>query len=440
MLPLVLVFTIVLLAFWPGIMSPDAMVQWHQVQTGVIDNWHPAYVTLFMSFLARIWNSPTLIIIVQYLIMSIIFAYTLTRLEKYYRIKRKYLLLVAILFALFPLNFNFAVNMLKDTLYAFWLLLLGAFTLDIINDKDWLKKWYHVLLFIITGLLVCLYRHNGILVMLLYALIFIIIFHKKKIVYLIGAFWICSYLVLTTVGFKVLNIQENNYANKYGPVTHIFAKMLNDDIKFSSKELATLNKFADVDSLKETYNLYNMDYSIGTQKMDYLKNHGKEYLIFALQTFKKHPMEVVSYYLHTTSYFYSPIPFKNSIVAGLFNQTELYIYEDTYPNLQESSKIPWLNNILKKITTLCQLSICNIVLMRPFMYILTSLIALIYLVKKYKQKLLFLIIAPSLLNILSLAPAMPVASVRYIYITILTFFIVVPWALFKFLEDLKVKH
>ncbi len=57
-----------------------------------------------MPLLTKIWNSPTIIIIVQYLIMSLIFAYTLTRLEKYYNIKQKYLIIISILFAVFPIN------------------------------------------------------------------------------------------------------------------------------------------------------------------------------------------------------------------------------------------------------------------------------------------------------------------------------------------------
>ncbi len=50
---LVLVFTIVLLAFWPGIISPDAMVQWHQVQTGVIDNWHRLMLLFLCLYLLK---------------------------------------------------------------------------------------------------------------------------------------------------------------------------------------------------------------------------------------------------------------------------------------------------------------------------------------------------------------------------------------------------
>ncbi len=436
MLPMVIVFSIMLLAFWPGIMSPDVMVQWHQVQTGVIDNWHPAYVTLFISLLSKIWNSPTFIIIIQYIIGSSIFAYTLTRIEKYYNVKRKYLLIVAILFAFFPLNYNLAINLLKDTLYAYWILLLIAFTLNIINDNNWLKKWYNVLAYIITGVLICLYRHNGILVMLLYAIIFIILFHKNKITYVICASWICIYLLLTTVGFSVLNISENNYANKYGPITHIFAKMLNDGVNLSTSELNTLEKYTDVETLKATYNLYNMDYSIGTQKMDYLKSHGKDYLIFAAKVFAKHPTEVIKYYLKTTSFFYSPVPLKGAIVAGLFNESELYLYEDEYPMLKENSKIEWLNKITKKVTNKFQNGTLGIITMRPFIYIVSGLIAVIYLCKRYKKKLLFLLIVPSILNIISLAPAMPVASTRYIYISVLTFWVVVPWALITLISGI----
>lgn len=435
MIPLILVFTIMLLAFWPGILSPDAMVQFNQVQTGNIDNWHPAYTTLFIKLLTSIWHSPTIVIIVQYIIISLIFSYTLTRLEKYYNIDRKYLFIASIIFAIIPLNFNFAINMLKDTLYSYFLLLLLAFTLDLINNKDFLKKWYNVLLLILNGILICLYRHNGILVILLYAIIFIIVFRKQKVIYLVCSMWIISYLLLTTVGFNLLNIAEANYANKYGPISHIFASILNnDEISMSNEELNELSKYVDIEQLKSSYNQYNMDYSINAQNVEYIKNNSKDYIKFALKEFTKYPLEVIKYYLNLDSYLYSPYPFKGSYVAGMFTETELYIYENDYPQLHENSKIKWLNNITKKVTQIYQSGAIGVLTMRPALYLYATFICILYLVKKYKNKILWLLILPSLFNTISLAPAMPVASTRYVYITLLTFYIVFILTVYKLIK------
>ena len=123
-IPLVIVFTVMLLAFYPGILSPDAMVQWNQVQTNTINNWHPAYTTIFIKLLSYIWNSPTFIIIIQDILIIIIISYTLITLEKCFNISKKWLFILSILFAINPLNFNLAVNMLKDTLFSYFLILL----------------------------------------------------------------------------------------------------------------------------------------------------------------------------------------------------------------------------------------------------------------------------------------------------------------------------
>ncbi len=389
-LPLLFVFGVMLLAFYPGIMSPDAMVQWNQVQTNSINNWHPAYTTLFIKLLTIVWNSPTFIIIIQDLIIAFIVSYTLTRLHKYYKVPRKYLFIISILFACNPLNFNFAVNMLKDTLFSYFLLLMLAFILDIINDKKWLTKWYNVLFLILDGLLINLFRHNGILITIMLSVIIILVFKKKKILYLVCLSWLIFYLLLTNVGFKVLNIQDNSTANKFGPITHIFGQILNNDnITLSDNEIKELSKYADINKLKDTFHSYNMDFSINTQNINYIANNKLSYLKFALSVFHKYPFEIIKYYAKLDSFLYSPIPFKDSIVAGMFNESELYLYEDTYPELKENSKILWLNKLIKKVTQTYQSGIIGILTMRPAIYMYLSIACVIYLVKVLKNKKYF---------------------------------------------------
>ncbi len=420
-IPLVIVFTVMLLAFYPGILSPDAMVQWNQVQTNTINNWHPAYTTIFIKLLSYIWNSPTFIIIIQDILIIIIISYTLITLEKCFNISKKWLFILSILFAINPLNFNLAVNMLKDTLFSYFLILLMAFIINIICDKKWLKKWYNILLLVITGILINLFRHNGIIITLLASIILIIVYKKEKILYLVFANWLIIYVLLTTIGFSVLNIDDASVSNKFGPISHIFAQILNNDnIKLSNEELNNLNNYVDVKQLKDTFDSYNMDYSINCQKIDYINEHKKEYLLFAFHVFKKYPKEVLIYYLKLDSFIYSPLPFKNSYVAGMFNESELYIYENTYPELKEQSKLPLVNKIIKKVTSYYQSSILKLLTMRPAIYIYLSIICVILIVKKLKIKRYYLILLPSILNAVSIAPAMPVASTRYLYISFLS--------------------
>ncbi|MFM8320038.1 MAG: hypothetical protein ACKOC5_03900 [Chloroflexota bacterium] len=46
MLPMLAAWGIFLLAFWPGVMTPDAIDQWNQVQTKSFNDFHPATHTL----------------------------------------------------------------------------------------------------------------------------------------------------------------------------------------------------------------------------------------------------------------------------------------------------------------------------------------------------------------------------------------------------------
>ena len=70
--------------------------------------------------------------------------------------------------------------------------------------------------------------------------------------------------------------------------------------------------------------------------------------------------------------------------------------------------------------TKCPKSILKLLTMRPAIYIYLSIICVILIVKKLKNKRYYLILLPSILNAISIAPAMPVASTRYLYISFLS--------------------
>ncbi len=176
---------IVLLAYYPGIFVSDGVVQWHQIQTGNIDNWHPAYATIFFMILTKIINRPAFLLFVQVLIMSFSIGYFFRNLNKYYNVNRNYLLLAGVILAIIPLNYNLAVTFLKDTLYSTFIILLSAETIKLINETDYFKKHRNCIFLSLVMLLVLLFRHNGIITIILFDILLIIFYFKEKKIYVI---------------------------------------------------------------------------------------------------------------------------------------------------------------------------------------------------------------------------------------------------------------
>ena len=439
-LPVFIIFSIVLLAYWPGILVSDSMVQWNQTQTGVFDDWHPAYNTIYIFLLTKIWNNPGFVLLVQCLIMSLVVGYFFSKLEKYYNVNKYLLLLAAILFAIIPLNFNFAVTLLKDTLYSTFIIFLTSLVIDIINDKDFFNKKSKCMFLLFVCLITSLFRHNGVIVVILMAIILMWIYRKEKMVHIIFISWLLIYLLMTTVGFKLLNIQENSYANKYGPISHIIARMLNtESVEFSEGELEFLSNYVDIEKLKTTYNPYNMDYSINSQNIESLKESGNEYLRFGVKKILENPLIAVKHYVHLTSFLYSPVAFEGSYTVGMFIETDLWVYEDQYPNLDENSKIPNLLQLLKKVETAYQSNGIEQLTMRPalYMYLSIIMISIIAIIKKNKR--IILILFPTIFNTISLAPAIPVAMTRYVYATMFAFWCFAVWFVYEIYRIIREK-
>ena len=426
-IPVAIIFIIVLIAYWPGILVSDTLFQWNQVQTGEYTTWHPIYNTLYIALLSKICNSPGFILIIQCIFMAFVVGYFMSRLNKYYAINKKYLMLASFLFALIPINYNFAVTLLKDTMYSAFIILLSAITLNIINDEEFLKKWKNIIALAIVLLFISLFRHNGILVVILFIITMIIMNRKNKLIYFLALIWIVIYLLLNSVIINLFDVTKASYANTYGPISHVMARILNDDkIRFNEEEMKELSKYVDIEKLKTTYNAYNMDYSINCQKIEALQENGKVFI--------KHPIILIKHYIHLTSFLYSPIPFEGSYTFGMFIETDLWEYKDIYPELAENSKLPWLLDILKEKTIEFQEGTNGEYLMRPAGYMYASIITLIIIAQILKDKKILLLLLPTIYNTISLIPAIPVAMTRYVYSTIWFFWFTTIWLIYIILK------
>lgn len=437
-IPLIVVFSVVLLAYWPGILVSDSMYQWNMAQTGEINNWHPAYNTIYIMLLSKICNSPAFVLFVQSLILSFSIAFFLATIERQYGVNRIYLFVCAFLLALIPLNYNAAVLLLKDTIYAALSVVLCGLTLRIVKDESFFDSWKWPAFWAFVMLALCLTRHNGILAVLAYGLVVCIVYRKRAFAWIGLAAPIVVYVLMTTVGFQLLGVAEGNYMNKYAPASHVLARMLNtDDSAFSDEELQELSQYVDLEALADSFSPINMDLSIAAQDENALKESGDRYLGLVLEKAVQNPALVLEHYAILDSYLFSPLPFEGTACVGTFYETDLWEYADEYPELNESSKIPALLKPLKKATKLFQGPGLEVITLRPAWYLYFAIAFAVAISIKYGKKKLFLVSLVPIATTLSLAPAMPVPMVRYAYPIILIGYLLVVWAGYEVFDSVR---
>lgn len=158
---MIVIWSLWLLVFWPGIMSNDSIDQWTQITTGKFVDIHPVFHTLFLWFLTRVYFSPATIAIVQILILSLLSGGILYYFEKLGSPK---IILWGISFfmAVSPVNAEMVITLWKDIPYSTALLgLTFIFLIIVYSNGNWLYQNKNLLLLGITTLLVFLFRHNG---------------------------------------------------------------------------------------------------------------------------------------------------------------------------------------------------------------------------------------------------------------------------------------
>ena len=201
-LPMLAIWIFYLLAFWPGEMSPDSMVQWEQALTGAYTDAHPPLYAFFIWGVTRFWFSPGAVGFVQIICLSFATAWGLKVLIQN-GLNTNAAWLVAVIFALSPLNSTLVISLWKDVPYAIAFLVFSIQFLQIIfSGGKWLEKWGNCLALVLSSLGIMLFRHNGVPVPVI-SLILAILFFRH--------YWIRLGVVILVMVFSWVLIRGPVY-------------------------------------------------------------------------------------------------------------------------------------------------------------------------------------------------------------------------------------
>lgn len=312
------------LSFYPGTLTVDSISEFKSIHNGIhiVSDHHPVIHALFVGlfynlgmFIFKNTNAAiALTTVMQMLILSSIFAYTIIFLRKR-NVKKSILLITLICYCLLPMNGYYSITMWKDVIFAGCFLLLITELIKLIeknSNQKLLKK--DMISFVLVSLLCIFFRNNAFYMYLL--LFFVITLFigslNRKIVVLSFIIVFGCYFTIKGPIFSMCHIKNSESSEYIGIPLQQIGRMAYKDVVFTNKELKSINKLIPIDVMKNSYNPYVVD-SIKfnpSYNEDVFNNNKKEYLKLYLSLLFKHPaIAVESYSISTLGFWYPGVVF-----------------------------------------------------------------------------------------------------------------------------------
>ena len=253
------------LCCYPGALTSDSIDQIGQIVSGNYSNHHPFYHTIlvrpFILAGVNLFNDinmgVALFNIFQILVLSAAFAYSISTL---YRtgISKKIVYVLAVALSLLPYNIIFSFTVWKDVLFgAFFLIFIVTLYRYINNISPYKKsKIFQLLLIIISGEGICLFRSNALIAIFISTIIFFIIFKRQYLK--LGI--ILAIVVITAFAFKHpllqhMDVKQPDFIEHLSiPSQQIVRALKYNREHLAAEDILLINEIGDVDELIDAYN------------------------------------------------------------------------------------------------------------------------------------------------------------------------------------------
>lgn len=302
---------ILFLCYYPGTINYDGLKQIWQVLSNAYDNRHPFYHTqiirLFLFIGMKGFNDINLGIALysffQIFTMAGCFAYQLKTMAEV-RIPKGCLMITLAGYLTMPYHVIMSFTMFKDVLYSGMILLMVTAAYRMILGLSSNSNADRIL-FIISSLMTCLLRLNGLLMYFLTFVTVLVFFRKgnKSLLIMAGSIIILGAIMMGPVlrfagieGFDPIEAR----AMPLQQITRVY--LMENDL--SKEETEMLSKLADLSKVSETYNPSKADpmkeLVRNTGEQRYLKENGMDYLKLWIALGIRHPLQYLTAWIEET--------------------------------------------------------------------------------------------------------------------------------------------
>jgi hypothetical protein len=406
--PSLVVYFIVHLAMWPAQMTPDSFTQWtYATQSWGMTDLHSGLHVLAMKGLISIWPSPAVVVMAGYIYLALVTGLVLDEL-RCWGAADWILVIVAVLFPLFPANLFLSTVLWIDIPYSTSVVLCFYFVLLTLRTEGAaLKRWPFVLAFAWAIAMVCLLRTNGLIAGALIGLA-VSMFYRRFFPGL-------AVVIVTVAAFKLVIYP----AMSIGPFPSSFRGVppLNIIGAYVAKgrlppedDRLFLNTILLLDTMKTSYrcDIDALFFRSDTNRNVIEANVGRLWRIAAQATLKE-PSIYISHFICATKLLWVPITPTPTLIGFPPLKIEL-------PYIEFAPVLPGAYNELKQ---LFDWSTTNgyprWIFWLPANALYLVLIVSLALVVRRRTWKSVLLAAPAVATTLSIAPLMVIPAYRYQY-------------------------
>ena len=322
-------WSIYVIAFYPIILSPDPSFQIKQffnVRTKYADyailldnnvfltNHHPVFHTMILGYslkLGRFLLNDNFGLFIYSLTQLLFLAFTLSLTIKYLNennVNKKIVFSVLLLYCFVPMFSLYAMSGVKDTYYTCFIILYVMKLDKIVRSKQKKLSYKEMIQLLLIMFAVCLFRNNGIYVLVL-SFPLLLIYAKKYfqtlLVIFIGV--LAFYGTYTKVLLPSLKITDGSIRETLSipfQQTARYVKYYDKDL--SKNDIKVIDKVLGYDTLKKRYNPTISDPVKNEFNKYTTKNELLAYLKVWFKCFFKHPLVYIEATLNNIYGYFSP--------------------------------------------------------------------------------------------------------------------------------------
>ena len=413
---------ILIMAQYPGVITPDSISQIRQILTGEYSNHHPFYHTqiirIFIKIGMSIFNNINIAVFLFSVFQILYLALTLIYIVKtVWDITKNDIVAIVlyIWYLIMPVNIMYSFYMGKDvafgTVVVYFVISIYKYLKRIGNKK------LNILIMVFSSFGICLLRSNGLFVYVFSCIVFTILFFKqhKKIVYSFLAIIVTS-LVLKYPVLNALNVTQPDTIESLSIPAQQIARVIADGKELSEEQTRLISEVVDIDKVSLYYVSYFSDPIKDLVKekdnQDYIMKHKFEYIKAYVEIGFKYPQKYIEAWIDQTKGYwnggYAYWRWSDSV-----SENSLGIVRTTKSSFISSALNLYLMEWQGSPIFTLFLSI-GIMTWAIFIFLYKAII--------YKNKELVFILTPLILVLITLCMATPVyAEYRYIYSVSLCF-------------------
>lgn len=414
-------WTMWLITFWPGFLSPDSVGQWDQITTNNIQIDHRSFHTAFLWLLTRISLTPATIGFSQIIAMVSVVMIWLIALRKK-GLKLRTMVLATALIAISPMNSSLSITLWSDVFYAvFFALVCFCLYKMVVSDGLWIQTSSSMLLFSLSLFFMSAMRGNGLIVAVA-VILFLFLFWKKEIkkisilAAIFGSLFLVSQLVVSNTGalYQILIF----------PVYHNASAYVNEKTTLSDNEKLFLEEIRPIPWPYDCHDASSFFFDGKTNEI-YLKDNMKKLkidmskiLVFWYDKVLQDPIPFIKHQICVSSLTWKISKPTYHFSVGAFYvdpDHEIYFTQDAKDGKYKEfySKTPLLLSVLGKWYNLSQEPQIFWLFWSPGFWLIISVFSVIIIAIREKNYKYSILLTP--LIVTSISIALLTASQEYRY-------------------------